>query len=201
MTDLSGFDYTLVPHPIPKSYLTPFPTVRLIAELKQIKRKYLTCMSTSDTLASVNGSVMDETAIKLLQRVKELQEQRARILQEEKAILIALEVAGVKPRGLLKGLPGREAEYKSHRRFEGRSLPACCEIVLKDHKGEWLSKSQIEYLIVQGGYKFTTDTPKNSVGVSLQRMAEQGTCEVERMKGQRGNRYRWPVAAEQEKTP
>jgi len=202
MSDLfSGFDYTMVPRAIPKSYLTPFPTARIIGELKQKRRNSLICMIPYATVVSVNGNDMDATALKLLDRLKELEEQRCRITQEQKAIRIALEVAGVKPQGIIPGLPDQEIKYKSNNIFKGRALPACCEIVLKDKKGEWLTKSQIEYLIIQGGYEFTTGKPKNSVGVTLQRMAEQGLCEVERVKGQQGNRYRWPLATEQEKTP
>lgn len=143
---------------------------------------------------------MDATALKLVQRLSELDEQQNRILRERTAILTALEVAGVKPKGQAKGFPGsQETNYEVNQTFRGRSLPAACEIVLKDHKGQWLTKSEIEYLIVQGGYGFATGNPKNSIGVTLQRMAEERLCEVERVRGQQGNRYRWPLPSEEVK--
>ena len=189
---MNNLQDSVSPLPIQKSYLTPFPTAKLIAELEEYVRKGLTCTSTTDTVVAV-GNGMDATALKLVQRLKELNEQQSRIREEQKALQTALEVAGVKPQGQLKGHPGsQETRYRTTGVFKGRSLPASCEIVLKDHKGQWLTKSEIEYLIVQGGYEFATGNPKNSVGVTLQRMAEEGLCEVERVRGQQGNRYRWP---------
>ena len=125
---------------------------------------------------------MDATALKLVQRLSELDEQQNRILRERTAILTALEVAGVKPKGQAKGFPGsQETNYEVNQTFRGRSLPAACEIVLKDHKGQWLTKSEIEYLIVQGGYGFATGNPKNSIGVTLREdgrgtLVRSGAC-------------------------
>ena len=139
--------------PTQKSYLTPFPTDELIAQLTNFVRKGLTCTITNDTFVAVNGNEMDATALRLVQRLKELDEQRSRISRERTAILTALEVAGVKPPGPAVGYQGsQESSYGIHHPFRGRSLPASCEIVLKDHKGQWLSKSEVEYLILHGGY-------------------------------------------------
>ena len=190
---------TVTAYQTQKLYLTPFPTKSLIAKLEKYVRKGLTCTSTNGTVVSL-GSDMDATALKLVQRLSELDEQQNRISRERIALLTALEVAGVKPKGQMKGFPGsQESIYQVNQTFRGRSLPASCEIVLKDHKGLWLTKSEIEYLIVQGGYEFATGNPKNSIGVTLQRMAEDGLCEVERVRGQQGNRYRWPLPSEEVK--
>lgn len=190
---------TVTAYQTQKLYLTPFPTERLITKLGKYTRKGLTCTSANGTFVSLDNE-MDTTALKLVQRLKELDEQQNRITRERMAILMALEVAGVKPKGQVKGFPGsQESLYEVNQTFRGRSLPASCEIVLRDHKGQWLSKSEIEYLIVQGGYEFATGNSKNSVGVTLQRMAEDGPCEVERVRGQQGNRYRWPLASEEVK--
>jgi hypothetical protein len=184
---------TVTAYETKKLYLTPFPTERLITKLEKYARKGLTCTSTNGTFVSVHGNDMDATALKLVQRLNELDEQQGRISRERMAIMTALEVAGVRPKGPIRGFPGiQESKYQTSSTFKGRSLPASCEIVLKDHKGQWLSKSEIEYLIVQGGYEFSTGNPKNSVGITLQRMAEDGLCEVQRVRGQQGNRYRWP---------
>jgi hypothetical protein len=142
---------------------------------------------------------VDATARRLVQRLDELAEQQSRINRERQAIVTALEVAGVKPDdGMFKGmgLPGmKESRYMSNGTFANKSLPVACEIVLKDHKDQWLSKTEIEYLIVRGRYKFATSNSKNSVGITLRRMAEEGLCEVQRVRGQQGNRYRWPSEA------
>ena len=190
---------TVTAYQTQKLYLTPFPTKRLIAKLENYVRKGLTCTSPNGTFVSLEND-MDATALKLVQRLSELDEQQNRISRERIALLTALEVAGVKPKGQMKGFPGsQESIYQVNQTFRGRSLPASCEIVLKDHKGLWLTKSEIEYLIVQGGYEFATGNPKNSIGVTLQRMAEDGPCEVERVRGQQGNRYRWPLPSEEVK--
>jgi len=193
MSDFPNLYSTVAPLPIPKSYLTPFPTAKLIAKLEKYVRKGLTCTITNGTFVAVDGNDMDATALKLVQRLKELEEQQGRLTRERQALMTALTVAGVRPEGPVKGMPGfKEGQYSMNHTFKGRSLPASCEIVLKDHKGQWLSKSEIEYLIVQGGYEFATGNPKNSIGITLQRMAEDGLCEVQRVRGQQGNRYRWP---------
>lgn len=193
MSDSQDSYSTVSPLPIQESYLTPFPTKKLIAQLERYARKGLTCTTSNGTFVSVDGNGMDATALKLVQRLNELNEQQGRIARERTAILTALEVAGVKPKGLVEGLPGsQESRYRLNGTFKGRSLPASCEIVLKDQKGQWLSKSEIEYLIVQGGYEFSTGNPKNSIGITLQRMADEKLIEVQRVRGQQGNRYRWP---------
>jgi hypothetical protein len=184
---------TVTAYETQKLYLTPFPTEKLIAKLEKYARKSLTCTSSNGTFVALDGNDMDATALRLVQRLKELEEQQGRLTRERQAIMTALTVAGVRPEGPVKGMPGfKESDYHMNRTFKGRSLPASCEIALKDHKGQWLSKSEIEYLIVQGEYEFSTGNPKNSIGITLQRMAEEGLCEVQRVRGQQGNRYRWP---------
>jgi hypothetical protein len=202
MSDFPSFEYTSAPLPIQKSYLTKFHTTKMITELAKYARKGLTCTIRDGTFIAVDGNDMDATALKLVQRLNELNEQQGRISLEKKAILRALEIAGVKPQGELKGHPGsHETRYRTTGAFKGRSLPASCEIVLKDQKGQWFSKSEIEYLILQGGYEFSTGNPKNSIGITLQRMADDGLCEVQRVRGgQQGNRYRWPSEEAKEAT-
>jgi hypothetical protein len=195
-----NLDSAAAPLPLQKSYLTPFPTGKLIAKLEEYVRKGLTCTIANGIFMPVDGNDMDATALKILERLKQLDEQQGRIRREQTALLTALEVAGVKPQGAISGQPGSETNYRIHGAFKDRPLPACCEIILKDHKGQWLTKSEIEYLIVQGGYEFTTGDTKNSVGGTLQRMAREGSCEVERTRGNQGNRYRWPSEQAKEAT-
>jgi hypothetical protein len=186
------------PYTTKRSYLTSFPTKRLIGCLYKYAPKGLTCTTTNGTIVPVEGSEVDATTRRLTGRLKELGEQRSAINREERAILTALAVAGVRPENEILGKEwagDREQKYQSNNTFADRSLRVSCEIILKDHKGQWLSKSEIEYLIVRGGYKFSTDKTKNSVGITLRRMAEEGLCEVQRVRGQQGNRYRWPSEA------
>lgn len=198
MNDSPILDCSIAPFSFQTSYLTPFPTERLIAKLRQLARKGLTCNITYDTNVIVND--MDATAQKLMQRLQELQEQTNRIARERQSLLLALEIAGVKPKGEGGRMTGtQEAQYEVNQSFRGRSLPASCEMILRDHKGQWLSKSEIEYLVIQGGYQFSTGNSKNSVGVTLQRMADDKIIEVQRVRGQQGNRYRWPLPSEEVK--
>jgi hypothetical protein len=201
MSDFPILDSTVTPIPIHKSYLTKFNTTQLITEIAKYQREGLNCTIVDGTLVAVDGNDMDATALKLVQRLSELNEQQSRISLERKAILTALEIAGVKPQGPLTGQSSsEETRYRTSGAFKGRSLPASCETVLKDQKDRWFSKSEIEYLIVQGGYEFSTGNSKNSIGITLQRMAKEGLCEVQRVRGgQQGNRYRWPSESEQAK--
>jgi hypothetical protein len=201
MSDLPDLHCTVAPLPTKESYLTPFPTQKLIAELK----KRLTCNNTNCYTVPVEGSDVDATTRKLIERLDELSKQQGSINRERAAILTALAVAGVRPEGIMgKEWPGElEGRYRSNTTFANKSLREACEIILKDqlkdyrsspmqHKSQWLSKAEIEYLIVRGGYRFATSNSKNSVGITLQRMAEEDVIEVLRVRGQQGNRYRWP---------
>jgi hypothetical protein len=195
----------LEPYRTKRPYLTPFPTERLIAELKRYGTHNLTGTNAISTV-SIEDDDVDATARRLIERLKEISEQRGSLQREERSILTALAVAGVRPLGVLgKEWPGDlESTYASKAQFANKSLREACEIILKDQRGkwhfgppapgksQWLSKAQIEYLIVRGGYKFATSNSKNSVGITLQRMAEEGLIEVQRVRGQQGNRYRWP---------
>ncbi len=178
----------------PRSYLTKFPTNRLIADLVEknsIAR--LTTGTSTSTLVQVEADV-DATTRALLERLEALGEMQAKINRERDAIMTALAIAGVRPPGKIESLPStREATYQVKHSFADKSIRDACAIILKDHKGEWLSKAQIEYLVVRGGYKFETSDTMNSVGITLQRMADEGMCEVQRARGQHGNRYRWPL--------
>jgi hypothetical protein len=200
MKDFPEFNSTVEPFPTQKTYLTPFPTERLIADLKRYRTNSLTSNNSIVTVPE-EGDKVDATARRLIERLKELSEQRGNLQREERSILTALAVAGVRPEGILgKEWPGElESNYSNKAQFANKSLREACEIILKDHlknhrtdKTPWLSKAEIEYLIVRGGYKFATSNSKNSVGITLQRMAEEGLIEVQRVRGQQGNRYRWP---------
>jgi len=154
-------------------------TANLLSEFTNI----LTCTNATGTFAQV-----DATAQKLVKRLDELRREQSRINREIQSIETALNVAGIKPD---KKHVSTEIGYVMTQPFTAVSLPEACLMILRDHREHWLSKGEIEYLIVRGGYKFATKDPKNSVGITLQRMKDEGRCDVQTVRGSRGNLYRW----------
>jgi len=174
-----------------------FPsTQKLIADLTFA----LTCTRDASTLVQDQAwdrieNQVDATARKLVERMKLLEYDKWRIETELGSIRDALKAAGIKLEPIQKRIFAHEPFYASAHVFEALSLRECCEAILQDHPGQWFSKSDIEYLIVRGGYKFDGDA-KNSVAVTLQRMKDDGRCKVVRGSGSRGNRYSWPQPLE-----
>jgi hypothetical protein len=161
--------------------------------------KGLTCINSIGKLIHDTGTTrdVDATARKLVQRMAELEHERGRLDREIHSIRTALSVAGIKPGKSKSGAGFHETTYVSKQPFADMTLTQCCERILKDHRTDWLSKGEIEYLIVRGGYKFSTQAPRGSVGITLQRMSRDGACDAQRMRGVNGNRYRWPQDAPQ----
>jgi hypothetical protein len=138
---------------------------------------------------------VDATSRKLAERLKALQYEKWRIDAEIASIQAAFRGAGIKPEPIQKQIFAKEHFYYSAQVFEAQSLRECCQQILEDHPDQWFSKSDIEYLIVRGGYRFDGDS-RNSVAVTLQRMKDDGRCRVIRGRGSRGNRYSWPQPPE-----
>jgi len=136
---------------------------------------------------------VDATAKSLLRQLQELEREDWRIREKMKAIHTALGLAGIKPEvGQVSwGQDPREIEYAVREPFAETTLIEACEQVLKDYADQWLTKSNVEYLITRGGYKSSAKDAKNSVDVTLRRLAEDGKCDVKRVRGAKGNRYRW----------
>jgi hypothetical protein len=136
--------------------------------------------------------VLDETAARLISVLRELERERWRIGGKIEAIKSALRLAGVP-------LPAHEAvfrnktefEYTTQQPFANMSLTDACERVVKDHTPEWLSKNQVTELVEMGGCKSDAQATKNSVEVTLRRLASRGRIEIAKGKGRYGNRYRW----------
>ncbi len=159
----------------------------------------LTCINSIGKLIHDSDTArdVDATARKLVKRMAELEHERGRIDREIHSIRTALSVAGIKPGKYRSGVGFHETNYVFKQPFVDMTLTQCCEKILKDHRADWLSKGEIEYLIVRGGYKFSTQSPRGSVGITLQRMSRDGACDAQRMRGVNGNRYRWPQDAPQ----
>lgn len=136
---------------------------------------------------------VDATARSLLRQLQELEREDWRIREKIKAIHTALRMAGIKPEvgEILWGQSPHETEYAVKEPFAEATLTESCEQVLKDYASHWLTKSNVEYLITRGGYKSSAKDAKNSVDVTLRRIAADGKCEAERARGAKGNKYRW----------
>jgi len=210
MTTLRGIP-AIAPFPTRKSYLTPFPTKALISDLRKYVQIGLTCTTGNGTNEyREGGNELDATTRKLVQRMQELELQRSSIDRELRALMTALSVVGIKPKhsigntqlgGMFNEMPTQqEGAYISKQLFADKSLKECCETVLREHSDKWLSKAEIEYLIVRGGYAFSTDNSKNSVGITLRRMAQEGLCDAQRARGASGNRYRYHIPVQASKT-
>ena len=136
---------------------------------------------------------VDATTKSLLRQLRELESENWRTREKIRSIHTALKLAGVKPDvdTLLGGQDGHESGYAVRVPFAQTALIEACEQVLKDYGDIWLTKSQVEYLITRGGYKSSAKDAKNSVDVTLRRLAADGKCDVKRVRGSRGNTYRW----------
>jgi hypothetical protein len=145
---------------------------------------------------------VDATARKLVERLRQLERDQWRINSELRSIRMALDVAGVRPSYKFKELADpRESEYVRSEPFKKNTLAETCYTILRDFKPEWLTKSQVEYLAIRGGYNFSTTDSKNSIDVTLRRMAGAGKIEADKVRGSRGSKYRFipePIEVEQE---
>lgn len=157
-------------------------------------KKRLTSTNGNRTIAlSLEASqAVDATTQKLLARLQELEREKWRLSRDINAIQTALRLAGVRPDGDgdRTKVEHHETDYVVKQPFAEITLVDACKKILRDYRGHWLTKSQLEYLVVRGGYKFSTDDSKNSVDVTMRRLAAEGFCEAERVRGSRGNKYR-----------
>ncbi len=151
-------------------------------------KKPLTCSTGSRTVETEPGNNVDATTRSLLKQLRELETQKWAIGRDIESINRALTLAGVKPAREIGG--HQEAEYSVKQPFAEMRLSDACAQILRDYSGQWLTKSQVEYLLVRGGCPFSTEDTKNSVDVTLRRFADQGVCMAERAMGSRGNKYR-----------
>lgn len=131
---------------------------------------------------------VDATTKTLLAKLRELERQKWAIGRDIDAINRTLAFAGVKPE--TGASRTQEVQYVVNQPFAKMLLTEACLTVLRDCAPQWLSVAEVEFLIARGGYAFATADAKNSVSVSLRRLAEQSKCEVERVRGSHGNRYR-----------
>jgi hypothetical protein len=154
------------------------------------EKKQLTSTSSSEILVqcSYEGEDLDTSVKKLLEKRRELELERVRVDRKIRSIDTALNLIGVKPDKHTRSA-GCEVRYQGENPFKTMPLKQACEKVLEDNAGEWLTKTQVEYLLHCGGYESSAKDSTNSVEVTLRRLAQEDFCDVKRSKGAKGNRY------------
>src|SRR5690349_8048215 len=103
---------------------------------KNIPPKPLTSTNRYRTFVHVRHKPMDQTSKLLLSKLRELRLNRNKIDQDILAIEKSLEFAKVRVSGETQNL--REEVYEQMKPFETRSLAESCEMILEDHKPQWL---------------------------------------------------------------
>lgn len=171
--------------------------------MKNKTKNHLTCTNEYRIIGheSKEPIEVDATTRTLLRQLQELEREEWRIREKARAIRTALGLAGVAPSlsTIAWAQDTHEAEYARREPFAESALTEACERVLQDYSEKWLTKSQVEYLITRGGYRSTAKDAKNSVDVTLRRLTENGKCDAKRVRGSRGNTYRWISPAVEEK--
>ncbi len=166
---------------------------------QEVLTNLLKCTNDIGTLLQT----VDITTKRLMKVIGDLDVQISQLRRKRDAAYTALELAGVRPKkDTMASLPSQmEIGYKANKPFADMMLSKACLKVLRDNKGEWLTKANVEYLVALGGYVFDTDDPKNSVNVTLRRLTSDGKIEAERIRGSRGNKYRWVDSPDEESRP
>ncbi|MGA2876101.1 MAG: hypothetical protein ABSE82_11260 [Nitrososphaerales archaeon] len=136
---------------------------------------------------------MDATVKKIVEKYQDIQRQIRVLTREAESIKQTLALIGYRPEYLANlfgdGILNEDEKYAETLPFKHSSLVDACKQVLKDHPLNWLSKTQVEYLVTMGGYEFATENSKNSVDVTLRRLGSDGLCQVEN--NPQGNKYKW----------
>ena len=132
---------------------------------------------------------MDATAKKLVEKMREIQRQIGSLQRQSYALESTLDAIGMRIEDDVPWEDSWDIKYAKNSPFASTTLVATCKNILVDHAGKELTKSQVEYLAAIGGYKFDAEDSKNSVDVTLRRLAEGGFCDVGRQRGPEGNKY------------
>jgi hypothetical protein len=142
---------------------------------------------------------MDAAIKKITERYAEIQRQIRILTREAESIKQVMAIAGYRPEYLGEAFPdsgpSKDEEYADNLPFKHETLVNACKKILRDHKFQWLTKNQVEYLVSMGGYEFSTEKRRNSVDVTLRRLASEAFCEVQR--SMQGNKYCWTRESEQ----
>jgi hypothetical protein len=139
---------------------------------------------------------VDPTTRKMLARIDELDAEMARLGKERHSIFVTLGSIGYRQPDAKINIPtSLEAKYQNGKPFSNMTLTDACLTVLRDQAkakethDQWLDKTQIEYLVVRGGYKFEAADSVNSIHVTLRRMLRDGLINASKGKGSRSSKY------------
>ena len=132
---------------------------------------------------------MDATAKKLVEKMRDIQKQLGSLQRQSYALESTLEAIGMRIEDDVPWEDSWDIKYAKDSPFARTTLVATCKQILIDHVGKEMTKSQIEYLAAIGGYQFDAEDSKNSVDVTLRRLAEGGFCDVDKQRGPEGNKY------------
>lgn len=160
----------------------------------------LTCSINSATLLSIARAfvTMEETVKKIVEKYQEIQQEIRKLTRSAESLKDSLTLIGYRPEYihsiLLGDGKGQDEKYAEELPFKHSKLVEACKKVLQDHNSDWLTKTQVEYLVSMGGFEFSTRNRKNSVRITLDRLASSGFCEVDHDLHE--NRYRWkPISS------
>jgi hypothetical protein len=146
------------------------------------------------------ATVMDVTAKKLVDKLREIRRQISSLQRQADSLKTSLGLIGVRPSTMGEFFAGdTDEKYAESLPFKNSTLVEACKRILSDYQGDYLDKGQVEYLALVGGYEFSTNDRKNSVDVTLRRLAKAGFCEVKHRIGPEGNEYRWIMRYPREK--
>jgi hypothetical protein len=163
--------------------------------MKAMTKKRLTCTMYARTLYDIIKN-MDATSRQLMEMLADLRRKIADLERQADSVKTVLESLGYR-QPMLDAMWGDalDVKYAKERPFaHGSLVDACMKIFADQRITDYMTKGQVEYLAVVGGFPFSTKNRKNSVDVTLRRLAEQEVLEVERTGGQVGNRYRLPLS-------
>jgi hypothetical protein len=163
--------------------------------MKVMTKKSLTCTMYARTLYDVVKR-MDATSRQLMEMLADLRRKIADLERQADSVKTVLESLGYR-QPILDRMWGDalDVKYAKEQPFAHGSLVDACMRIFADQRiTDYLTKSQVEFLAVVGGFPFSTKDRKNSVDVTLRRLAEQGVLEVEHAGGHTGNRYRLPLS-------
>ncbi len=139
---------------------------------------------------------MDATHRRIVDTLIKLQQEIMQLNRKANAIKETLQIIDLRPNYEDEIFQTKDEEYAEEQPFASLTLVETCRRVLIDHEGKSLTKSQVEYLASMGGYKFSAEDPRNSVSITLQRLADDGFCLVDAKMGPKGNSYMWTRVTE-----
>ena len=134
---------------------------------------------------------MDATAKRMVNMLMDMEREIARLKCAAQPVREILESLGLRSSRFDSFMldETHDAKYARELPFAKMTLVDACKQILTDLSSFPLSKSQIEYLATMGGYAFATEDSKNSVDVTMRRLAKDGFCEIHRRDGSTENWY------------